>query len=179
MPPFIPCHLPSRWSFFLLLSAPATIIMKVNSSLIFKLSAAIGWVPAIPWPWSLFRHQVKETGWEDRASRCTSEVPTCAAGCPRLRDCRVGGRSTTPWWSVPETSGRHGRRRRRTPTGSPLHTCPQWRQRQKHVLRLDLWRVGTGVAFTYWVESPLVLCQNLFPNQWHPLHLALKCPSRN
>lgn len=134
-----------RWSSSLLppISLTVTMEVKTHGLLALTLSAVIGWVPEILWPGSLSHHQVEAMGWVDRASRGTNEGPEHDAGCPALRGCRVCGLSTTPWWSVPEASGRDGRRKRRKQAGSPLHMCLRWRQRQKHVLRLGLQREGT------------------------------------
>lgn len=118
--------------------------VKTYSLLTFRLSSLIGWVPAILWPGSLSHLQVEVMGWVDRASKGTSEGPGHDAGCQGFQGCRVGGSSTTPWWSVPETSGRDGRRRRRTLAGSPPHKCLRWRRKQKHVLRPGLQRRGTA-----------------------------------
>lgn len=87
--------LPSSFGETILL--PVVNATKVNSWKTLKYLAAIGWVPVIQWLWSSFRHQAKVIWSEDRASRYTSEVPACDAGCPRLPDCRADGRRTTPW----------------------------------------------------------------------------------
>lgn len=92
----------------------------------------------ILWPGNESHLQAEVMGWEGRANRCTTDNPGCDAGCPEAPGCRVGGRSTTPWWSVPESTGRDERRRMQTPAGSPPHKCQQWRQRQRPEQRPDL-----------------------------------------
>lgn len=126
-----------------LAAAPGTINHGSNTQLV------IGWVPAIRSPGRLSRLRAKVMGWEDRASRGTSEGPGRDAGCPEPRGYRVGGSSTTPWWSVPGSSGRSGRRRRRTPAGSPIRTCLRWRRRRTHGQRPDLRRGGTTTVNTW------------------------------
>lgn len=139
-PPKLPLLEP-RWSSLLpsLIILPITTNVKAFHDLLkLWLSAVTEWVPVILWRGSLSRPRVEVMVWAGRSSRGTNEGPGCDAGCPGVPGCRACGSSTTPWWSVPETAGTDGRRRRRTPAGSPPRMCQRWRRRQRHVLRPDL-----------------------------------------